>query len=282
MMFFSVIIPTYNRKNLLRLALESVLKQTFGDLELIIVDDGSTDKTQELVKSYKDKRINYLRQENKGPSAARNLGILKAKADFICLLDSDDRFRREKLEKTKEYIIKNPDYKIFHTEELWYRNKKYLSQKKEHKKPQGFVFENALNICCISLSTACLHKDVFKKAGLFDESFPACEDYEFWLRATLLYPVKLIPLYLTIKEGGHLSQQSSKKGLDKYRFLAIYKTIKNCRLKPSYLEPAIKNLEEKAAIYIQGAKKREKNKEIKEITDKLNQIKNIYDCQKLS
>lgn len=280
-MLFSVIIPTYNRKSFLRLAIESVLNQSFSDFELIIVDDGSTDGTKILVASYNDKRIKYFYQKRKGPAAARNTGINNAKGKFICFLDSDDRFRPEKLEKTKEYINEYPDSKIFHTEELWYRNSRYLAQKKEHKKPQGLIFENALKICCLSPSTACIKREVFKRVGIFDQDFKVCEDYEFWLRATLKYPVRLIPLYLTIKEGGHYDQQSRKKGLDKFRFLAIYKIIKNRRLSKPYLKAALKNLEEKASIYLLGAKKRGKTKDLREIQEKLKEIKDIYGLQAL-
>ncbi|RKY26862.1 MAG: glycosyltransferase family 2 protein [Candidatus Omnitrophota bacterium] len=274
-MFFSIIIPSYNRKYLLKIAIESVLEQTFKDFELIIVDDGSTDKTKELVETYKDKRIKYFYQENKGPASARNLGIKNSSGEYICFLDSDDRFRRQKLELTKDYIEKYPLYKIFHTEELWYRNFQYLEQKKIHKKPEGSVFCSALKVCCISLSCACINREVFNKVGLFDEDFPVCEDYEFWLRATLFFPVKLIPFYLTIKEAGP-HQQSQKKGLDKYRLLALYKLIKNYQLPGGYLEPALKNLEEKAKIYIKGAEKRGKTSEVRFIREKIEEINKIY------
>ena len=281
-MFFSVIIPTYNRRYFLKISLESVLEQTFKDFELIIVDDGSTDKTYKLIKGYKDKRIKYLKQENKGPASARNLGIKESKGKFICFLDSDDRYRNDKLEITNKYIKRNPGYKIFHTQELWYKNSRYLSQKIEHKKPNGFIFKKALKICCVSLSTACINKDLFLRVGVFDENFPVCEDYEFWLRASLFYPVKLIPHYLTIKEGGRIDQQSRKKGLDKYRFFAIYKIIKNYRLPLYYLKEALRNLEEKAEIYTKGASKRKKVKEISQIKDKLKEIKDVYTNSRLS
>jgi len=287
MPYFTVIIPTFNRMPFLKIAVGSVLTQSFRDFELIVIDDGSTDNTREVLDKYlkgvgfkvegvdKDKRdtryairntiIKYFYQKNKGPAAARNSGIKKAKGEFICFLDSDDRFLKDKLTITRKYIDNFPDYKIFHTEELWYRNGAYLSQKKEHKKPSGFVFKQALKICSISMSTACINKDVFDGTGYFDESFPVCEDYEFWLRTALTFKIKLIPEYLTIKEGGRIDQQSKKTGLDKYRFLSIHKLINSGRIPKEMKKDTLENIREKALIYIQGARKRGKDKEAEEI-----------------
>ena len=262
--FFSVIIPAYNRKYFLKIAVESVLSQSFQDFELIIVDDGSTDSTKTLIKEYLNfsRKIHYLYQENKGPASARNKGIKKAKGEFICFLDSDDRYRINKLEITYEFIKKFPQFKIFHTEEIWYRKGSLLPQKKIHKKPEGFVFRKALRLCCISISTCAIHKSIFSEIGLFDENMPVCEDYDFWLRVTSCYPVKLIPHYLTIKEGGHSDQQSKKySSLDKYRIYAIIKLLESNKLDKEKRKWAVEELERKCKIYIKGALKRGKIKE---------------------
>lgn len=269
MPFFSVIIPSFNRMPFLKIAVDSVLNQNSRDFEIIIIDDGSTDKTKEIIRNLNDKRVKYFYQKNKGPASARNTGIKKAKGKFICFLDSDDRFRKDKIAITRKSIDEFTDYKIFHTEELWYRNGAYLPQKKEHKKPSGFVFKQALKICSVSMSTACINKEVFDKIGGFDESFPVCEDYEFWLRAALQFKVKLIPEYLTIKEGGRTDQQSKRTGLDKYRFLSIHKLISSGKTPERMKKDALENLKEKALIYIQGARKREKDKEVEEIRELL-------------
>lgn len=255
--FFSVIIPSYNRKNLLKIAVNSVLYQTFDNFELIIIDDGSKDNTKEILNEFNDKRISYIYQPHKGVSPARNEGIKLSQGEFICFLDSDDRFRKEKLEVTFDYIKKYPEYKIFHTEEIWYRNGSYLPQKAYHKKPSGVIFTEALKLCCVSISTAAIKKEVFEKAGLFDETMPACEDYDFWLRAGALFPVLLIPEYLTIKEGGHPDQQSKKyPAMDKFRIYAIKKLLENNNLKEDYYQMALKELKHKCDIYIKGSEKR--------------------------
>ena len=260
--FFSVIIPAYNRKEMLKVAIESVLAQDFTDFELIVVDDGSTDGTKEMVKSKFGNKISYIYQKNRGPAAARNTGIKNSEGKFICFLDSDDRFRREKLSQAYLYIKKYPQYAIFHTQEVWYRRGKFLEHKKKHQKPEGNVFTAALKICCVSISTAIIKREVFTKVGLFDESFPLCEDYEFWLRASAVYPIKLIPKVLTIKEGGRTDELSQKKGLDKYRALAIKKLLAESRLKPQQKKLAQAELQKKTAIYLKGAEKRGKKEEI--------------------
>jgi glycosyltransferase involved in cell wall biosynthesis len=266
--FFSVIIPTYNREKFLKIAIRSVLEQSFDNYELIIIDDGSSDGTKEMFEGRKTrdegrgKKIKYIYRGNKGPAAARNQGLKEAKGEFICFLDSDDRFRQDKLKITYEYIKKYPQYQIFHTEEIWYRRGKLLPQKIYHKKPSGFVFENAVKLCSVSISTAAIKKNIFDEVGLFDETMPACEDYDFWLRVTHKYPVLLIPQYLTIKEGGHADQQSFKyPAMDKFRIYALSKILKNPELSKENYAIASNELKKKCEIFIKGAIKRGKIKE---------------------
>jgi len=161
--FFSVIIPTYNRKKFLRKAVTSVLKQTYDNFELIVVDDGSSDGTNLLMDQFKDKRIRFIRQANQGVSAARNAALCVAKGDFYAFLDSDDRWTKEKLENAAGYIHKFPKISIFHTEEIWYRAGKLLTQKKKHQKPTGLVYTKALRLCVISISTAVVKNKFLKK-----------------------------------------------------------------------------------------------------------------------
>lgn len=263
--FFSVIIPTYNRQKFLKIAVQSVLQQTFQDYELIIVDDGSIDKTKQIIAEFGSKKIKYVCQNHRGVSSARNNGLNRAKGNYIAFLDSDDRFCREKLEITYDCIAKNPRYKVFHTEEIWYRNGRLLSEKKYHKKPRGLVFSNSLKLCCISPSAAVIDKDIFRELGGFDEKLPACEDYDFWLRVTSKYPIFLIPQCLTIKEGGHPDQQSKKYpgAMDKFRIYALEKLLKSNKLKAEYYELAFQELHNKCSIYIKGALKRQKRSEVR-------------------
>jgi glycosyltransferase involved in cell wall biosynthesis len=266
---FSIIIPTYNRKLFLKKAIDSVLDQTFSDFELIVVDDGSTDGTTDLILSYKDSRLKYFYKENGGPSSARNLAIKNSTQEYICPLDSDDWWDKNKLLIQVEYLESHPEYKIFHTQEVWYRNGKILNQRKKHKKPSGQIFPHCLPLCCVSISTAVIHMSVFSKIGLFDETLPACEDYDFWLRTSLKYPVFLIDLPLTLKDGGRPDQLSLKtEGLDKYRILALEKFLKSTLTKDQK-NLILAELIHKIKIYLNGCIKRNKLSEIKEYTNLL-------------
>lgn len=262
--FFSVIIPTYNRKDFLSIAIGSVLNQNYCDYELLVVDDGSSDKTKDLVKKIygKNKKVSYVYQKHQGVSAARNKGLLKAKGKFILFLDSDDRFLREKLLIFRGYIEKNPKYKIFHSEEIWYKEGKVFSQKAYQKKPSGFIFPQVLKLCCVSLSTAAISRDIFKEMGYFDKRLPTCEDYDFLLRVSSLYPIFLIPKYLTIKEGGHADQLSKEyPAMDKFRIYALEKILRNTDLSEPNYQLAYQELQNKCNIYIKGALKRGKKTE---------------------
>ena len=260
--FFSVIIPAFNRRPFLAAAVNSVLEQAFRDFELIVIDDGSTDGTKELISSYEDKRIIYFHQLNHGVAHARNRGLELSKGAFIAFLDSDDRWTAEKLEKAAKYIKDFPDIDIFHTEEIWYRKGKFLPQKERHKKPSGFVYKNALPLCCISISTAVIKKDVFDTVGIFDEGLEACEDYDFWLRAANRYEVKLIPEALTIKDGGRPDQLSSSVwGLDRFRIKALEGMLSSGTLSPENYKLTLKELEKKCAVFAAGAEKRGKTED---------------------
>ncbi|MDD3295856.1 MAG: glycosyltransferase [Candidatus Omnitrophica bacterium] len=276
--FFSVVVPTYNRADFLKIAIESVLTQTFKNYELLIVDDGSIDNTAENIKSQVSNskiqtKIKYFYQKNRGPAAARNKGIKNSNGEFICFLDSDDRWTKDKLNITFDYTKKHPDCKIFHSEEIWYRNGCLLTPRIKHKKPSGNVFTQALKLCCLGISTAAIHASVFKSLGGFDEYFPACEDYEFWLRASLKYQVTLIPEYLTIKEGGHRDQQSKKyEAMDIFRIQALKKFLERETLPPEKYNAAYNELKLKCLIYIQGALKRQKPHQVKKYQEIVNNL----------
>lgn len=256
----SVIIPTYNRGWILREAIDSVLAQDYTDYELIVVDDGSTDNTREILGSY-GRDIIVLRQPNQGVSAARNRGIAESCAQLVALLDSDDLWLPQKLTRQLAFFQSNPDAMICQTEETWVRNGVRVNPKKRHHKLSGLIFEPSLALCLVSPSAVMIRKTLFDTVGLFDESLPACEDYDLWLRISCRYPVFLIDEPLIIKHGGHQDQLSKAAGLDKYRIQSLKQLIDTGQLSKSQQDAAIKTLQQKCRVYAGGCRKRGRNGE---------------------
>ncbi|MEI7497655.1 MAG: glycosyltransferase [Candidatus Falkowbacteria bacterium] len=184
----SIILPTYNRANILPNAIKSVIAQTYSDWELIIVDDGSTDNTREIVNGFlTDSRISFVNQENFGPIVARNNGVKMAKGNWLAFLDSDDIWLSEKLSKqitlaqTFAYpvmIIGNYVY----IDELGQKQGEFFSQKTTPH--SGRVLAQLLRDNFILTSSVLVLKKYFEKVGGFDEQLNLTigEDYELWLR----------------------------------------------------------------------------------------------------
>lgn len=251
----SIIIPTYNRGWILKEAINSVLAQDFTDFELIVVDDGSTDKTQDILNTYNEDII-ALRQNNQGVSAARNAGIASALGRFIAFLDSDDLWLPKKLSTQIDFFKSNRDALICQTDEIWIRNGVRVNPKKRHKKFSGDLFKRSLSLCLISPSAVMIKRSLFEEVGVFDETLPACEDYDLWLRISCRYPVHLIKTPLIIKRGGHDDQLSSASGLDRFRIEALKKIIESNLLSKEQYSAAAKVLKQKCAIYANGCLKR--------------------------
>jgi glycosyltransferase involved in cell wall biosynthesis len=251
----SVIIPTYNRCWILKEAIDSVLSQEYTNFEVIVVDDGSDDATAALLSSYGD-YITNIYQENRGVSTARNVGILMAKGDYIAFLDSDDMWLPDKLSCQVDFFQSHPEAAICQTDEIWIRNGVRVNPKSRHKKPSGMIFEPSLQLCLVSPSAVMIQKNLFEEIGLFNEAFPACEDYDLWLRIGLYYPIYLIGLKMVVKRGGHDDQLSRNPGLDQYRIQSIVNILENHSLSASYRQAAVNVLREKCRIYADGCIKR--------------------------
>jgi glycosyltransferase involved in cell wall biosynthesis len=205
----SVVLPTYNRAYLIDRAIRSVLNQTYKDFELIVIDDGSTDNTEKVVKEFreKDKRIKYIQHEkNKGAAVARNTGIKAAKGEYIAFQDSDDEWVPEKLEKQMKAFDKaTPNVGVVYTD-MQRRNKdggiKYWHS-------PTVIYGNLINqktldyqVMNIGIQSALIKKECFNRIGLFDENFPGYEDLELFIRLSkdcFFYHIKdpLVKYYAT-------------------------------------------------------------------------------------
>ncbi len=260
----SAIIPTFNRVNYLQRSISSILNQTYPVDEIIVVDNSSTDNTINLIKKNFD-NIKILVERQKGVSYARNLGIAKAKNDWIAFLDSDDEWMKDKIKKQVEFIIESDFTEQFvHTNEVWFYNDQHLNQKKKHLKKGGSIFLDCLNFCKISPSSVLLKKELFKKYGYFNTKFKVCEDYELWLRLSSSISIGYISEVLLKKNGGHNDQLSKKFwGIDRYRVKALEKIILKNNLNYQYKLEALKVLIKKINIILFGAIKRNNRKILK-------------------
>ncbi len=269
----SVIIPTHNRWHTLSQALVSVLSQENVLLEVIVIDDGSTDGTREMIRD-RFPQVEYFFQKNQGPAAARNRGIEKARGKWVAFLDSDDEWLPGKLKAQLDFFDQHPELLIAQTEEIWVRNGKRVNPMKKHQKFGGWIFEKCLPLCVISPSAVMIHRKIFDEVGLFDESYPACEDYELWLRIASKFPVGLIEKPLIVKYGGHPDQRSHEfPAMDLFRIRALTKILDAGTLNSLQRDAALRELEEKIRIYSLGAKKRGKAEEIEELSKLVKRIK---------
>ena len=270
----SVIIPTFNRLSLISRAIDSVLKQTLKPFEIIVVDDGSSDNTSTLIKN-NYKSVKLIKQKNLGVSKARNVGIKNSSGDWIALLDSDDEWKKNKLEVQIKSLSEHDYYSVCHTNEIWIRNGTRVNQKKRHQKYGGHIFDKCLDICRISPSSIIFQKNIINEVGWFDENLSICEDYDLWLRITANFKILFIDKPLIIKYGGHSDQLSkSVNGIEAYRIKSLENLLSNTRLIKDYKRLTIEMLITKLRIYKKGLSKRQKTNELLKVNRKIKFWKN--------
>lgn len=257
----SVVIPTFDRAEVLPRALDSVLAQTRPADEILVVDDGSRDHTPSLAARYPS--VRWLHGPNLGVSAARNRGIRESEGEWLAFLDSDDAWKPEKLTLQLDAIAGAADPVAVHCDEIWIRNGRRVNPGRRHRKRGGWIFRHCLPLCVISPSAAMLHRRVFEHLGTFDENMPACEDYDLWLRLTSRYPVHYVDRPLVVKYGGHEDQLSRRvPALDRYRIDALARLVESATLTAEDRRAAVEVLREKTMVYAAGARKRGREAEV--------------------
>jgi glycosyltransferase involved in cell wall biosynthesis len=264
----SVIIPTYNRFDFLKQAVDSVQAQSYQDFELIIVDDCSDDETEKEYGNRSD--IRYIKLNTRSyPSGARNRGVEQSNGQYIAFLDSDDLWHRNKLEKQMDFMKDHPNVRICHTDEQWIRNGIKVNQKEKHRKGGGFIFKNCLQRCLISPSAVLMERSLFSEYKGFDESIEVGEDYELWLRITANEEIGFIREKLTVKRGGHDDQLSRKYGqIEVFRIKGIENALKSGLLNEEQKTNARDALREKCLVYANGCIKRGRKEEAREYLKK--------------
>ncbi len=203
----SVVIPAYNAGRFIRRTIDSVLAQTYTDYEIIVIDDGSTDDTAEIVKSYGSK-VRYIYQKNAGDGPARNTGIYAAKGEWIAFLDHDDEWLPEKLRLQMELLKRNPQlrwcganlYRQSGARKAAVGDERFLTDALGGKD----YFENFFEAvssgkCRLITSTMVIHKQVFERAGVFDSCWLRCADLDMWWRIAYHFPnIGYLPRPLTL------------------------------------------------------------------------------------
>lgn len=212
----SVILPTFNRELLVKDAIASVLNQTYQNLELLVVDDGSTDGTESMISKIQDPRLVYIRQKNSGRSAARNLAISRARGELIAFIDSDDMFYPNKIELQVSHFLKNPECNMIYTSAKCVdQNGKTL--KSEFKaKDSGNIYSKIsfLKPVTVALPTVMLRKDVFNQIGTFDTKMDRFEDIDLWRRVAKKNSVSGLDICtcdIRTHEGNHLLNQNPEE-----------------------------------------------------------------------
>lgn len=217
----SIIIPVYNRQNVVLPAIESILNQTYTNFELIIVDDASTDSTRDIVETINDKRLKYIRlNRNVGAGAARNEGIINSKHQWVAFHDSDDIWVPTKLEKQVKLIQENIPTVIF-TSFIRYKNRKreHIPDHR-HINPVEDMHKQLLLGNFIATPTVLLHKECLMKVGGFNVTMPRLQDWELWIRLSIHYPFVWIeePLVEAYYTESSISSDENKL-LEAYRLI---------------------------------------------------------------
>lgn len=195
MPLFSVVIPLFNKENFIQNTLNSVLNQTFNDYEIIIINDGSTDKSEQIVEEFNDSRIIYLSKLNEGVSAARNYGIQHSKGKYIAFLDADDLWLPSHLSALKSLIDRHPEAGIFASRyKLIFQNQSIYTPNYQNINAEysGIItdyFESSLHYAVATSSSVAVPKSVFEKIGNFDTAINIGEDMDMWIRIALEYSV---------------------------------------------------------------------------------------------
>jgi len=210
----SVILPTYNRAYIVSKALQSVLSQTYRNFEVIVIDDGSTDNTKEIITNIacKDSRVKYFRNnENKGPAGARNVGINLAKGELIAFIDDDDEWFPNKLEKQVNLLQTLPEnfavvysgfYKVIGAKKIYIPSKNIYPR-------EGRILNSLLKGNFVGTPSILVRKSALLDVGLFDERLSMLEDWELAIRLSKKYQFKLIdePLYISYDSSNSVNKQ---------------------------------------------------------------------------
>ena len=268
---FSVVIPAYNSERFITASIKSILNQTYGDLELIIVDDGSIDGTKNAVEKFDDDRIKYIYQENGGVSAARNKGILESSGEFVCFLDSDDEWKENHLEVLASLIEKYSHCGLFitgydvrlNTGEVIHKSEQILRRISEEQITSDNGFDVLIkNGYFFNTNTMCCKREVFDKVGMFEVGVQNGEDDDMWFRIFACYPIAISKKSTTVYDRSNCGATGNRGEVFAPVFLRRIEAILNSPEIPQYRKDSLRvwverNKLSRARKYILVGKKRE-------------------------
>lgn len=263
----SAVVPTRNRARRTLRAVRSILAQSRPVDELVVVDDGSSDDTVAVLRRELP-QLRVLRQEHAGVSAARNHGIRETRGRWIAFLDSDDEWLPTKIDRQLAAIASTDGAVLCHTDEIWMRGGRQVNPGRRHAKDGEDLFVRSLELCLISPSSVMLRRSLLDEVGMFDESLPACEDYDLWLRVLRRHPALFVDEPLLVKNGGHADQLSRQAGLDRYRVRALRRLLESGGLAWERRSAAKRALVEKLTVYLNGARRRGRSDEVARLEER--------------
>lgn len=243
----SVIVPTYNRVYLFPKTIKSILDQDYQNIELLVVDDGSSDNTSDVIKENKDSRIIYIKKQNRGPASARNFGIKKAKGKYIAFCDDDDIFLPGKLKRQIIFLEENSHLAFCYTNGIIVQNgeRRRFLPKLTQNSLSKLLFENSQ----ILTPSVVAKTKIVKNLGGFSESIRFCEDYDLWLRIAQKYPFDFIDkIYVEITKNSK-SISADEEKMFRYGGYVKLKNLKRCQ---RLLSGKLKKQFEYMLLYQQG------------------------------
>ena len=219
----SIIIPAYNAESTIKSTIESVQKQTYRDYELIVIDDGSTDRTAKIVCEIADERLKFFSYQNAGVSVARNRGIQQATGEYIAFLDADDLWTRDKLEKQVAILETNPEVGVVYSQTSYIDSQSNLLYNCNPVSFAGNVLpELLLTNFLHNGSNPLIRQQAVATVGGFDSNITSCEDWDYYLRLAALYPFAVVPEYqILYRQTGSQNMSSNVARMQQASYTVI-------------------------------------------------------------
>lgn len=287
---FSIVIPAYNAEKTIKASVNSVLNQSNNDFEIIIIDDGSVDKTKDVIADYDDNRIRYIYQENSGVSAARNRGIKESKGEFVCFLDADDEWKKDHLDVLSNLSETYKNCGMYITGyDICLNNGKIIHKSAEILKnipDEHFMTENAFDVLIkngyfFNTNTMCCRREVFDRVGIFEVGVKNGEDDDMWYRIFSYYNVAISKKSTTVYNRANAGATKERMNVIKPFFLNRIEKIMSekdipCERKKSLLVWVERNKLSRARQHILLREKKEAFSLLKEISFKKSNKKKYF------